>query len=199
LLRFLGSEVDQNNTIPEHARSQITNGLNCDEFPNARGEFGRTPLNPIPTNGPLGEVIYLSKLRTHARRSWWHFGKVNGSPLMFHRVGTQRGIAGDVDAYEVLSLDGKVHETLFLSMYHPRKSKKAPSGYFMVTNFDSNNIIYGVNFTVENFPEKLDAHIRNWSKELFKIPFPVDRVRETINGSRFDISFLDADRQNQSN
>lgn len=198
LVRFLGSEVDQNNTIPDHARPQITNGLNCDEFPNARGEFGRTPLNPIPTNGPLGEVIYLSKLRTQAKQSWWRLRKVNGSPIMFHRVGTQRGIAGDVDAYEVISLDGTVHETLFLSMYHPRKSKKVPSGYFMATNFDSVDIIYGVNFAVENFPEKLDVHIRSWSKELFRMPFPVDRVRETISDSRFGISLLDADRQNQS-
>jgi hypothetical protein len=68
--------------------------------------------------GPLGEVIYLSRLRAAA-----------GSPVMFHRVRAEEGATRPVDVYEVLSLDGRVREALFLSMYHPRKSRKVPSGY----------------------------------------------------------------------
>lgn len=178
--KLLYSHDEQNNTLPEPFRSQIAGGLNCDELPNARGEFGRTPSNPIPTNGPLGEVIYLSRLRT-----------VTGNPVMFHRVRAEDGIVGAVDVYELLSLDAKVHETLFLSMYHPRKSRKVPRGYTYAPKIDPNNFTYGVNHIVERFPAKLDAHIRKWQMEMLGIPLPVGRVREAINGSSFHPSVLE--------
>ena len=177
---MLDSDDEQNRTVPEPFRSQIADGLDCDELPEAKGEFGRSPTNPIPTNGPIGEVIYLSRLRT-----------ASGSPVMFHRVRSEDGLIGAVDVYEVLSLDGTVNETLFLSMYHPRKSKKVPHGYTYTSKLDPDNFTYGVNHIVANFPQKLDAHIRKWQMDTFGIPFPVARVRETINGSQFEISFLD--------
>ncbi len=192
---LLENDREQNDTLPEPHRSQIKHGPNCDELPNAHGEFGRSPSNPIPTNGPLGEVIYLSRLRTKPARRWWRLGSRGpGSPIMFHRLGSQDGSIGSVDAYEVLSLDGNVRETLYLSMYHPRKSKKVPNGYTYATKLDPDNIIYGVNHTVQNFPQNLDAHIRKWQKEMWRIPLPVHRVREAINGSRFRPSVLSAEK-----
>ena len=95
---------------------------------------------------------------------------------MFHRVRVEAGPAGAVDVYEVLSLDGKVRETLFLSMYHPRKSRKTPRGYRYAPKLDTNNLTYGVNHIVPNFPQKLDAHIRKWQMEMLGIPLPVQRV-----------------------
>ena len=121
---LLESDSEQNGMLPEPFRSQMANGLDCDELPGAQGEFGRTRSNPIPTNGPLGQIIYLSRLRTNAE-----------SPVMFHRVRAEEGNAGAVDVYEVLSLDGAVRETLFLSMYHPRKSRKVPHGYSYAAEF----------------------------------------------------------------
>ncbi len=178
--RLLESDNEQNGMLPEPVRSQMANGLDCDELPGAQGEFGRAPSNPIPTNGPLGQVIYLSRLRTNA-----------GSPVMFHRVRAEEEAGGAVDVYEVLSLDGAVRETLFLSMYHPRKSRKVPRGYTYAAKLDPSNLTYGVNHIVANFPQKLDAHIRKWQMDLLGIPLPVARVRETINGSRFHPSMLD--------
>ena len=178
--KLLYSDNEQNNTLPEPFRSEIAGGLNCDELPSACGEFGRTPSNPIPTNGPLGEVIYLSRLRTNA-----------GSPVMFHRVRAEESAAGIVDVYEVLSLDGKMRETLFLSMDHPRKSGKVPRGYTYADKLDPSNFTYGVNHIVANFPQKLDAHIRKWQMEMLGIPLPVAHVREAINGSRMNPSILD--------
>jgi hypothetical protein len=180
LYKLLESDDEQNRTLPEPVQSQIAGGLSCDELPGARGEFGRTPSNPIPTNGPLGEVIYLSRLRTKS-----------GSPVMFHRVRAEESAAGTIDVYDVLSLDGKVQETLFLSMYHPRKSRKVPRGYSYAEKLDPSNFTYGVNHIVPNFPQRLDAYIRKWQMEMIGIPFPVARIRETINGSRFHPSVLD--------
>ena len=103
LFGFLESDAQQNNSLPEPYRFEITGGIACDQLPNARGEFGRTPSNPIPTNGPAGEVLYLSRLRTR-----------NGNPIMFHRVRAEEGISGIVDVYEVLSLDGAIREITLL-------------------------------------------------------------------------------------
>ncbi len=177
---LLQSDDEQNRTLPEPVQSQIAGGLSCDELPGASGEFGRTASNPIPTNGPLGEVIYLSSLRTKSE-----------SPVMFHRVRAEESAGGTIDVYDVLSLDGKVQETLFLSMYHPRKSRKVPRGYSYAEKPDPSNFTYGVNQVVPNFPQKLDAYIRKWQMEMIGIPLPVARVRETINGSRFHPSVLD--------
>jgi hypothetical protein len=184
LFKLLETDGDQIAILPEPVRSEIAGGLDCDELPNAQGEFGRSPTNPIPTNGPLGEIIYLSRLRTGS-----------GSPVMFHRVRAEEGATRPVDVYEVLSLDGRVRENLFLSMYHPRKSRKVPRGYTYAAKLDGENFTYGVNHIVARFPEKLDAHVRKWQMEMLGVPLPVHRVREAVNGSRFSISVLD-EREN---
>ncbi len=169
---LLYSDEEQNKLIPAQHRSSITGGVDCDALPGALGAFGLLPANPIPTNGPIGQVLYLSRLRTQA-----------GHPIMFHRVRSEEGPLGVVDVYEVLSTDGTVRQTLFMSMYHPRKSKFTPRGYTYAARFDSSNFTYGVNHIVPSFPEKLDAYIRRWQMETLGIPLPVEIVREAISGS----------------
>ena len=176
---FLDSDVDQNNRMPEPFRSQLARGIDCDELPRATGVFGWEPSNPIPSNGPLGEVLYLSRVRTPT-----------GTPIMFHRIGTAQGPLGPVDAYDTLSLDGKLAQRFYLSMYHPRKSKLPPVGYSLSPKLDPHNFTYGVNHVVEAFPSKLDAHIRKWQMEMLGLPLPVTRVREAINGDPHKPSML---------
>lgn len=188
LFKLLNSDQEQNNTLPEPYRSAVVSGINCDILPGAQGEFGRVSTNPIPVNGPLGEILYLSRLRAS---TGWKGLWSSGSPLMFHRVRAENGLSGRVDVFEVLSLDGKAREEFFLSLYHPRKSNKAPRGFTLAPELDSDNFTYGVNHIVENFPQKLDAYIRRWQMEMLGIPLPVHRVREAVNGSRFNMSFLD--------
>src|SRR5271170_4559145 len=60
--RFLDDEAAQNNALPEDFRRTLAESPSCDRIPNCFGEFGRTPTNPIPVNGPVGELIYLSRL-----------------------------------------------------------------------------------------------------------------------------------------
>ncbi len=171
---FLESDEEQNKRLPKSFQKHIVGGLDCDQLPNATGEFGRAPTNPIPANGPLGEVLYLSKLRTK-----------DGCPVMFHRVRSEQGASGILDIYEVLSLDGKIRETLYLSMCHPRKSRKVPEGYSYASTYDRSNLTYGVNVFVPNFPAELDAYIRKWQTEIFGAALPVVKVSEAIGGSRF--------------
>src|SRR5262245_41796574 len=56
-----------------------------DKDPKGTGAFGLVETNPIPTNGPIGQIAYLSKLETNA-----------GQRLLFHRLGS----IGTIDAFE---------------------------------------------------------------------------------------------------
>lgn len=171
--RFLHSDLEQNRSLPASFRSDIDRGEDCDALTNAHGDFGRCATNPIPVNGPIGEVLYLSRLRT-----------ANGSALMFHRLGTD-SFTKPIDKFEVMSLDGQVREVLYLSMYHPRKTKKVPAGYRYAPDFDPSNILYGVDYYVDDFPQGLDAQVRKWEMETLGVPLPVRKIREAINGSSF--------------
>jgi hypothetical protein len=175
---LLENESAQNEAMAQPFRNDVMNGIDCDELPFTDGPFGRSPLNPIPVNGVIGEVIYLSMLRTST-----------GCPVMFHRLGSENSI----DIYDVLATDQSVREHLYLSMYHPRKSRKAPERYTLANKLDLDNYTYGVSSFVPDFPAKLDAHIRKWQINSLGLPCPVHRVREVINGARYAISPLEED------
>src|SRR5262245_4959289 len=130
LHRLMDNEKAQNDRLPEPYRSQVREGTDCDEIAEAVGEFGRDPRNPIPVNGPLGELIYLSNLRTG-----------DSQQIMFHRLGSTT----NVDIYETVSLDGAIWDILFFHSFHPRKSRRAPSGYRIVTCMYRKIIFLGFN------------------------------------------------------
>lgn len=92
------------------------------ELPNAQGEYGRHPNNPIPVNGPTGEAVWLSRL----------VYEPTASRMAFHRLSSLEGSQttdDPLDIFELVSLDGKFYDILFLDMYHQKPSTKAPSGY----------------------------------------------------------------------
>lgn len=170
---FLESDAMQNATLPDQVKALVVGGINCDKIPGAHGDFGRVPTNPIPVNGPMGQVLYLSRLRTSDTKK----------PIMFHRAGSTTVGEGSVDMYEVLSTDNRVREYLYLSLYHPRKSTLAPSGYILQKAFDAGNPMFGVNFMVDQFPQELDLRIRDMQRAL-GMPLPVNDVRMYLYGNK---------------
>ena len=56
IARSLEDEDLQNSMLPSGIKEQIIGGLNVDELPHGIGEFGRSAENPIPVNGPMGEL-----------------------------------------------------------------------------------------------------------------------------------------------
>ena len=61
--QFLKSDHIQLAKYPEQMRARLLAGTDTDQNEGAFGAFGRTITNPIPVNGPIGEIIYLSALR----------------------------------------------------------------------------------------------------------------------------------------
>lgn len=96
--------------LPLEIRALLEAGPATDEIPGSSGEFGRDPRNPVPVNGPIGQALYPSLT-------------MNPGQFVFaHRLGS----LGKVDVFETVTSDGSHWDLLYLSLYHPRKSRKAP-------------------------------------------------------------------------
>jgi hypothetical protein len=169
LNRLLNDEKMQIQRLPELLRVEVLRGADCDQIPGAVGEFGRDPRNPIPVNGPIGEVIYLSNLRTNQAQQ-----------IMFHRLGS----ISKLDVYETVAFDGTFWDILFLDFYHPRKSKRTPTNYRVVSGPEREPLFLGTNEFVANFPSELPSAIARTFKRITGIPMQPPKVREAIE--RFD-------------
>ena len=171
LHRFLSDERAQNNQLPESYRSKIQEGLDCDEIAGTSGEFGRSVQNPIPVNGPIGEILYLSNLRTKDR-----------TPIMFHRIGSKNG----ADAFETVSLDGKVWDILFLHLYHPRKSRRAPTGYSIAQGKERQDLFLGTSEFVDGFPRHIQDAARDAFQQWIGFPMRTPELRRALEQGSFN-------------
>ena len=111
-----------------------------DMWPNASGEFGRTPTNPILVNETWGEITYLSRLVT-----------TDGQRMIFHRLGSA---GGALDIFELVSENGTFYDRLFVDMYHRHCSKIAPTGYTLLKTIDG---ITGTSERIPDFPDDVCA------------------------------------------
>jgi len=137
------------------------NGEDCDEIHDGLGDFGLTPTNPIPVNGVVGEYKYLNRLR------------FNGERLIYHRIDIVVELGSEVvDAYDVVTMDGKHWNTLFFDFYHPRRSKTVPAGYTYSPDTGSvkelilNACTIGTDSLVETFPFEMEEFILNANRNL---------------------------------
>lgn len=169
LRSYLNDEAAQVNRLPEKFRTRIVANVACDRTPGGEGQFGRTVTNPIPVNGPLGQVIYLSALRA------------NNQPILFHRLGS----FSEVDIFETVSADGAVWDLLFLSLYYPRRSRVAPQGYALNLTEPLAGRFYGATTRVEPFPHNLYEAVRNFTVRFVGIPLPNKHVRELLATKQF--------------
>lgn len=161
----LEMQMADNENLHPHIANLVSNGLSCDKLPNATGEFGSI-TNPIPVNGPLGEIKYLGKLR----------GKT-GQSVFFHRIGgTPSSVTNNsVDIFEVVCLDGTQWNKLHFDFYHPRRSNLAPEGYTLIpykNKFKKDSPFgFGVTSLVSDFPNSLPKVIDDFyglSKDISK-------------------------------
>lgn len=75
--------------------------------------YGLSPNNPIRANGPIGELVYISRLMTQT-----------GHGFIGHRLGS----IGGLDVFEVVSTDFKIWLVLWFDMYWTTKDVCAPAG-----------------------------------------------------------------------
>ena len=162
VVRFLDDEAAQNSALPEDFRQVLGGSPSCDYVPNAFGDFGRMLTSPVPVNGPVGELVYLSRLEM-----------ADGGAIAFHRLGA----FDKVDVFEVVSENGRHWDVLYLSLYFARKSKQVPSGYRMMTDKARRNLIRGTTLYVDGFPKGAYAASLECTKRMVSIPIGDTRLK----------------------
>lgn len=99
--RTINDENFQLELINPVIKEMILSAPAYDKDPNGTGLFGFTETNPIPVNGPIGQLAYLSKLETQV-----------GQRILFHRLGAM----GTVDVFEAVSFNGGEWFILFVDL-----------------------------------------------------------------------------------
>ncbi len=157
LLIYLNLDELQNQNIPPFFQFKSDK-----EEPVYDDTFGKCPENPIRVNGSIGEMTYLSKLRTAD----------TGSKLLFHRLGSGENC---VDIFEVVSYDGSLYDILYLDMYYEHKSPQAPSGYSMVQYAD---YITGISNRYTDFPLGIVDTLHEMHQNHFGFPLVPNDLRQ---------------------
>jgi len=167
--RLLDDDAPQIAMVGEPIASMINRGLDCDQLPDSKGRFGLEVSNPVPVNGPIGELAYLSKLRNS-----------NGERLLFHRIGSQ----GTVDIFEAVDFSGQEWFVLYLDMYHPRKSRLTPTGLSLS---DETSQFTGFTSNCADFPRGFPAEkAKNSGSGLNMLYAPLSTIEEALSRSSFD-------------
>lgn len=112
--RVLEDEQFQLEMIHPEMKAIIESRAAYDRDPKGEGPFGFCETNPIPVNGPIGQLAYLSKLET-----------TRGERILFHRIGAVDAI----DVFEAVTFSGSEWFVFFVDFYHPRRSRLTPEGF----------------------------------------------------------------------
>ncbi len=132
--RILDDEAFQLELINPAMKAMLESAPAYDKAPNGTGPFGFTETNPIPVNGPIGQLAYLSKLETQS-----------GLRILFHRIGA----IDTVDVFEAVTFNGGEWFILFVDLYHPKRSRLCPNGFRFTTDVAQ---FSGFHKFCENFP-----------------------------------------------
>ena len=132
--KLIDDEEYQNSLVNELVHEMVVNGASVDKLPGATGHFGFDKDNPVPVNGFLGELAYLSRLETN-----------QGERLLFHRIGA----VNMIDVFEAVTYSGSSWHIFFIDPYHPRRSRLAPEGFRIA---DSPKQFSGFTKYCNNFP-----------------------------------------------
>lgn len=132
--RILDDEKFQLELVHPAMKAMLESAPAYDKDPNGSGPFGFTETNPIPVNGPIGQLAYLSRLETQS-----------GQRILFHRLGA----IDTVDVFEAVTFDGSEWFILFVDLYHPRCSRLTPDGFRFTKDVAQ---FSGFHKFCENFP-----------------------------------------------
>jgi len=167
IYRLIDDEEHQNGLLPDVVAHAIKRGLACDVIPGATGRFGYEAGNPIPVNGAIGELAYLSKLET-----------TQGERLLFHRIGA----IDSMDVFEAVTYSGSAWYIFFVDMYHPRRSRRAPDGFVIAKDPRQ---FSGFHNCCADFPYDFVA-AKLQSPELLRFAYiPLGHVTEAIGRRAF--------------
>lgn len=167
--RIIEDEQFQLEMVPPAVRTLLESCPAYDKAPDGTGPFGFTETNPIPVNGPIGQLAYLSKLET-----------LTGQRVLFHRIGA----IDYVDVFEAVSFDGSQWFILFVDLYHPRRSRLLPEGFKFTTEVAQ---FSGFHKFCENFPYDFPEMKATQQESGLSLAYiPISKVSESIRNRAYN-------------
>ena len=158
---LLTNEALQNSRLP----AELQNLLKKNNKDKSSSDFyGITPNEPICVNGILGEITYISMLRTN-----------NDIPFIVHRLGS----INNLDVYEICSEDFSDWRIVYFDMYWTSKDKLAPMNSKIT--YDSQPFISATNRFISTFPNKIFESLMISTRELIGVGL----VRPSIENLKF--------------
>lgn len=167
--RILEDEKFQLNLVHPAMKAMLESAPAYDKDPNGTGPFGFTETNPIPVNGPIGQLAYLSRLETQS-----------GQRILFHRLGA----IDTVDVFEAVTFNGSEWFILLLDLYHPRRSRLTPDGFRFTKEVAQ---FSGFHKYCENFPyDFVEKKASEQESGLSMAYIAISKVTEQIQNRVFN-------------
>lgn len=161
--RLLYDEAYQNTFLPPGVAARVAEGEGVDRRPGALGEFGFDPRNPVPVNGALGALTYLSRLENE-----------HGQRLLFQCLGGEDSLV-----FEAVCYRGEQWYLLFVDIFHPRKSTQCPAGF----SFSADVAMFsGFADLSQRFPQDYAERVAGLSTALQAAYAPPSRFAERLGG-----------------
>ena len=167
--RILDDEKFQLELVHPMMKAMLESAPAYDKDPNGSGPFGFTETNPIPVNGPIGQLAYLSRLETQS-----------GQRILFHRLGA----IDKVDVFEAVTFDGSGWFIFFVDLYHPRRSRLTPDGFRFTKDVAQ---FSGFHKFCENFPyDFVEKKASEQESGLSMAYIAVSKVSDHIHNRAFN-------------
>lgn len=80
--RILDDEKFQLELVHPAMKAMLESTPAYDKDPNGSDPFGFTETNPIPVNGPIGQLVYLSRLETQSEKTVFLGACLSGCRIM---------------------------------------------------------------------------------------------------------------------
>lgn len=165
----LDDEQFQNNLVHPTMKELLLSAPAYDKKPDGTGPFGSIETNPIPVNGPVGELAYLSRLET-----------LSGQRILFHRIGA----IDTVDVFEAVAFDGGEWFVLFADFYHPRRSRLTPEGFRFTKDLAQ---FSGFHKFCENFPyDFIEKKMSEQESGLSMAYIPISKISTQLDQGVFN-------------
>jgi len=148
LNRLLEDQAYQLSLMPEAIVSQAQRNGQVDEIVGAQGRFAYVPTNPVPVNGTVGAMAWLSRLQTRHKES-----------LVFHRLGQ----IGAIEVYEAMSLIRRQWFVFFTDPRYAGASDRAPEGLNLM---EPGRPFHGVGSLMRDFPHEFADIVQAYSEEF---------------------------------
>lgn len=167
--RILDDEEFQLELVHPVMKAMLESAPAYDKDPNGSGPFGFTETNPIPVNGPIGQLAYLSRLETQS-----------GQRILFHRLGA----IGKVDVFEAVTFDGNEWFIFFVDLYHPRRSRLTPDGFRFTKDVAQ---FSGFHNFCKNFPyDFIEKKASEQDSGLSIAYIPISKISDQIQNRVFN-------------